>query len=308
MPNHVAGQAVLSLAGVAGADVHICLPPSLSITATHSGGIDCRLQLLGVLAEWPGAKQHQQQPLLQPARSSAAGFIMRCGALLLAHALFPDHTSHLLARMAVPVALADAAAAVSSTIPPAVRQAVRQRASRAKHRLQRTGSISRGGLDSGCDVGWIDVSGGVLTGAMHTLRSLTGVGAGKNKSQQQQASQEQQTMHPSQQLVVLIGSEISSKGHFWPSTSITNAIGCVPVVSRPCCCCCCWQLVVVLAPPHQPHTAQLYGGTHGRISRVPAAWQRDSSRQTWLRWARLEDGTRCSGVSWVRSLLSTWYG
>jgi hypothetical protein len=116
----------------------------------------------------PTDTQHPQ-PRVLPARSSLAGFACRSGALLLAHALFPDHTHHLLTWLAVPVALADSAGVLAAATPAAAQQAVRRRAQGLKGRLQRRRGAGEG-------VGWVDGVQGALQGSMHTLRSLSGEG------------------------------------------------------------------------------------------------------------------------------------
>lgn len=184
---------MLSVPNFAGADVSISLPPALNVTATHSGNIDCRLQLLGVTAEWPAQQQPcQHPPQLLHARSPAVGFAVRCGGLLLAQALFPEHTNQVLGCLAVPVAVADGIAAVSAVVPEVAKQAVAHRASRIKHKLQTPGRARARKACSGDGVtrnGWIDVSAGLVVGAMHALRSLTGESCGRSRSGQSMCRQ-----------------------------------------------------------------------------------------------------------------------
>lgn len=100
-----------------------------------------------------------------PARSSLAGFACRSGALMLAHALFPDHTHHLLAWLAVPVAVADSLGVMAAATPAGAQQAVRSKAQQLKSRLQKQ---PRGGI------GWVDGVQGLVEGSLHTFRSLSG--------------------------------------------------------------------------------------------------------------------------------------
>lgn len=110
-----------------------------------------------------------------PARSSLAGFACRSGALLLAHALFPEHTQHLLAWLAVPVAVADSIGVLAAATPEAAQKAVSSKAQGLKGRLQR----QRGAGDG---VGWVDGVAGVVAGSLHTFRSMSGEGAGDQQS------------------------------------------------------------------------------------------------------------------------------
>ncbi|WIA32106.1 hypothetical protein OEZ86_002957 [Tetradesmus obliquus] len=181
------GQAVLQLP-LAGSDVALQLPPALQLAATAAGNLDCRLQLFGMTADWPAQRQPthagdgSDQPRLLPAKSAAAGFACRSGALLLAHALFPDHTRGLLGWLAVPVAVADGLEVLHSAVPPPARAAVAVRASRLKGRLQgrrsssSSSSSSSSGGEEGWDsgVGWVDGTGGVVQGSLHALRCLSG--------------------------------------------------------------------------------------------------------------------------------------
>jgi hypothetical protein len=126
------------------------------------------------------------QPRLLPAKSAAAGFACRSGALLLAHALFPDHTRGWLGWLAVPVAVADGLDALHSAVPQPARAAVAVRASRLKDRLHGKGStrsskhsrssssISSEEDEWGSGVGWVDGTGGVVQGSLHALRCLSG--------------------------------------------------------------------------------------------------------------------------------------
>lgn len=102
-----------------------------------------------------------------PARSSMAGFACRTGALMLAHALFPDHTHHLLAWLAVPVAVADSLAVVASATPAGAQQALHRKAQQLKGRLQPQRSAGQG-------VGWVDGVQGVVDGSLHAFRALSG--------------------------------------------------------------------------------------------------------------------------------------
>jgi hypothetical protein len=111
------------------------------------------------------AATQEMQPRVLPARSSLAGFACRSGALMLAHALFPDHTHHLLAWLAVPVALADSLGVVAAAIPAGAQQAVRSKAQQFKTRLQRQPCHG---------IGWVDGVQGLLEGSLHTFRSLSG--------------------------------------------------------------------------------------------------------------------------------------
>jgi hypothetical protein len=126
------------------------------------------------------------QPRLLPATSAAAGFACRSGALLLAHALFPDHTRGWLGWLAVPVAVADGLDALHSAVPQPARAAVAARASKLRDSLQGRGS-KRSSSSSKCSssegeewssgVGWVDGTGGVVKGSLHALRCLSGEGA-----------------------------------------------------------------------------------------------------------------------------------
>lgn len=102
-----------------------------------------------------------------PARSSMAGFACRTGALMLAHALFPDHTQHLLAWLAVPVAVADSLAVVASATPTGAQHALHRKAQQLKGRLQQQRSAGQG-------VGWVDGVQGVVDGSLHAFRALSG--------------------------------------------------------------------------------------------------------------------------------------
>jgi hypothetical protein len=129
------------------------------------------------------------QPRLLPATSAAAAFACRSGALLLAHALFPDHTRGWLGWLAVPVAVADGLDALHSAVPQPARAAVAARASKLRDSLQGRGSkrSSSSSSSSKCSssegeewssgVGWVDGTGGVVKGSLHALRCLSGEGA-----------------------------------------------------------------------------------------------------------------------------------
>lgn len=127
---------------------------------THGADVSCT-------GGGPARSQHE----VLPARSSAAAFACRSGALLLAHALFPDHTHHLLTWLAVPVAAADALGLLAAATPAEAQEAVRSKAQRLKATLQRRGI---GPQDSSRGVGWVDGVQGVVEGSLHTLRCLSG--------------------------------------------------------------------------------------------------------------------------------------
>lgn len=147
-----------------------CAEPALPcIAVTHTASSAHTMHAADVSCTGGGAASCQHEVL--PARSSAAGFACRSGALLLAHALFPDHTHHLLTWLAVPVAAADALGVLAAGTPAEAQDAVRSKAQRVKARLQRRGT---GQQDSSRGVGWVDGVQGVVEGSLHTLRSLSG--------------------------------------------------------------------------------------------------------------------------------------
>jgi hypothetical protein len=86
---------------------------------------------------------------------------------MLAHALFPDHTQHLLAWLAVPVAVADGLAVLASATPEGAQQALQRKAGQLKGRLQQQRSAGQG-------IGWVDGVQGVVDGSLHAFRSLSG--------------------------------------------------------------------------------------------------------------------------------------
>jgi hypothetical protein len=118
-----------------------------------------------VVLHFAGSVAQESLPRVLAARSSLAGFACRSGALMLAHALFPDHTHHLLAWLAVPVALADSLGVVAAAAPAGAQQAVRSKAQQFKSRLQKQPC---GGI------GWVDGVQGLVEGSLHTFRSLSG--------------------------------------------------------------------------------------------------------------------------------------
>lgn len=184
------GQAVVVLP-LCRADVALHLPPALQLAATASGGLDCRLQLLSLSADWPPSRpasssssscsgsSQPPQPRVLAARSAVAGFGQRCGGLLLAHMLFPEHTKGMLGWLSVPVAVADGVAAVGSAVPPEAWQAAGARARRLKDRMQGRRQRSGSGSSSGSagpapGLGWLDGTCGVASGTLHGLRCLSG--------------------------------------------------------------------------------------------------------------------------------------
>eukprot|EP00879_Flechtneria_rotunda_P001554 GHRR01001713.1.p1 GENE.GHRR01001713.1~~GHRR01001713.1.p1 ORF type:complete len:1175 (+),score=492.98 GHRR01001713.1:413-3937(+) len=184
--NNTFGQAVLHLP-LQRADVYMRLPPTLQVAATPAGGLDCRISLLEVAVDWPATRHtsaagdQEPQPRVLPAKSAAASFACRSGALLLAHTLFPQHISSLLGWLAVPVAAADALGAAGAAVPGPAKQAVAVQASRLKRRLQGKAEKQQQqyGLQerSAGGVGWVDTVCGVMAGTMHTLRCLSGPAA-----------------------------------------------------------------------------------------------------------------------------------
>lgn len=95
---------------------------------------------------------------------------------MLAHALFPDHTHHLLAWLAVPVAVADALGVLADAVPSSTQQAVRSKAQALKAQLQKQQQAdSLQGAAASRGIGWVDGVQGVVAGSLHTFRSLSGV-------------------------------------------------------------------------------------------------------------------------------------
>ncbi len=158
----------------AAADVAVLLPPSLALAATPHGHLDCRLQLLGFVADWPPARPASSTPgavpRVLPARSAAGGYAVRTGALLAAHVLFPDHTRGLLGALSLPLAIADGAAAAAAVVPPRARAAIARRGAAAKARMQGD-TVQHGRL------GWLDAAAGCAAGGLHALRSASGPAA-----------------------------------------------------------------------------------------------------------------------------------
>lgn len=89
--------------------------------------------------------------------------------------MFPEHTQHLLAWLAVPVAVADSIGVLAAATPEPAQKAVSSKAQGLKGRLQR----QRGAGDG---VGWVDGVAGVVAGSLHTFRSMSGEGAGDQQS------------------------------------------------------------------------------------------------------------------------------
>jgi predicted unusual protein kinase regulating ubiquinone biosynthesis (AarF/ABC1/UbiB family) len=134
------------------ADVALRLPPGLRLSATSRGQPDVRLDLLDVLVSWsqtpPSASEtgwsssSNNSPLssssspppsfggryhrLYPAQHPGAAAAVRGGALLLAHALFPDAAARLVPALALPAAAVDVAAPLALALAPqAARRAAR---------------------------------------------------------------------------------------------------------------------------------------------------------------------------------------
>ena len=143
-------------AGACGlADVAVRLPPGLTLAATSRGLPDVRLELLDVLVSWgqregsvraaaegpsstddgsrrrrrrrPGGVPSPSSPSffggrhhrIYPAAAPAAAFAVRGGALLLAHAIFPDAAARAAPLLALPAAALDVAAPLALALAPA---------------------------------------------------------------------------------------------------------------------------------------------------------------------------------------------
>jgi hypothetical protein len=109
--------------------VQVTLPPGLALSATRSGQLDLRLQLLEVQADWPVAAAAGSGPrVLHPSSGLLSAAVCTTATLAL-HGLHPQHASRLLGLLAIPLAVADTAAAAARLLP-----------SRAKGRQQGLGS------------------------------------------------------------------------------------------------------------------------------------------------------------------------
>lgn len=99
------------------------------------------------------------------------GFACRAGALLLLHVLFPDHTTHLLDWITVPVAVADTALTVAQLLPQPLQRAARAAGARGRGVCADWAA----GLEAAhVPLGWLCGVGGLAGASWHTLHALSG--------------------------------------------------------------------------------------------------------------------------------------